>query len=661
MVGLAAINPSALGGIGSARPATWGRAAWDGLELVLVSPKKYGARWGSARLVVDIPFEDAAAGCELIYGAVLFDHPPLPPAMARSTLRETRLSRALIRFRYDLKSRKCESKDLSLDIFDLPERIRVQLVRVVVTPEAIEEVADQRVYAIELADARFPPPVTFSTVDIVPGPPWLSSRRTRRVPFSSALPPAAVEVLMPPYDDLERRIVREIDAHVADCRRGGSCADIVGSVAIARTPSIQAALLSAEAAGVGVEIIVAPQPRLYYGDFGHRELPRVGDWQWLRGDGDVRRRGKLEMHTKFIVIGDDVVISSNANHDFADWPRSRSVAAVYTSSTVADIFRQVQALVRTAALVPVNIDLDEDFTVLFNASRPRAYNVLAHKPYVAHVMPSGERAGAYGVLFALIDETPGVLKLDMSPISNSCAARGRRRCLYEVLARKAQSAELDLRFNAYFWVPRQSAGAVPRARSADEVEWKRSFTKLLGALGDSAARPRVMTEATNGWSSHHGRWALLGSELTLLGSANYATPQTVNTIEILRDAEVRARLAEEWESMTEPYYVHDRVLGGVWTSGRCEVSIERDLYAHPQRRPVVLDESQLRAEALRRYGAPLDGPLDLLEVPAGATGLEQARWREVAPRTESATTYVCVRERTSGRTFVLRGAPMGPR
>jgi hypothetical protein len=68
----------------------------------------------------------------------------------------------------------------------------------------------------------------------------------------------------------------------------------------------------------------------------------------------LNRLGRLEMHTKFIIIGDDIVISSNGNYDFEWFKDSRETAMRYRSRDVA----------RMTGLLP-ELVIDERDTAVF--------------------------------------------------------------------------------------------------------------------------------------------------------------------------------------------------------------------------------------------------------------------------------------------------------
>lgn len=165
-------------------------------------------------------------------------------------------------------------------------------------------------------------------------------------------------------------------------------------------------------------------------------------------------------------------------------------------------------------------------------------------------------SNAYGILFDKIDRTAGPLRLSMSPISDSCERYERVHCLYRLLRERANRGQLELVLNRAFYLGQREYSA-PSGRPLNVSP---AFVRVASLFPDDAAGLTLMTQRERPVSMHHERVGLLGEDVVLLGSANYARPNSQNTIEILRSPALHAELTASWHDSDadEVDLVHER-------------------------------------------------------------------------------------------------------
>ena len=73
-----------------------------------------------------------------------------------------------------------------------------------------------------------------------------------------------------------------------------------------------------------------------------------------------------------------------------------------------------------------------------------------------------------------------------------------------------------------------------------------AFARVASLFPDGAEGLSLMSQRGRALSMHHERVGLLGDEVVLLGSANYARPNSQNTIEILRSPALSAEIGSTW-------------------------------------------------------------------------------------------------------------------
>lgn len=503
-------------------------------------------------LKVSFPISFAPQGCEFIYGKAFYEFPK-------------QKAQYLFRFAYDLKNTRCESMDLFLEETRLPQKIRIQFVNVSFDSKTIRESLREQEFILEPERAK-----ASSTTNEVPilkvGSGSLSEREIQlgsstvsRAPKFSKKRPDKIIPLISPRDNIQAEILNEIDKRTVKCKATKNCDPIRVAVAFFTDNKILEALEKANKAGIRVEGITNFDKQ--------NETAKFQPFQWLRGNPFRKMSGFLPMHTKFIVFGEDVVISSNSNYDFDNYGSSRELALRYEDKEIALMFVEVFSLVRTTLFSPLKVDMNDGFLLLLNAERPRGYSAMDKKPYLAYETEQGRGTSAYGILFYLLDTIKGKLKLAMSPISNSCSFFEVKRCFFDILKNKINDRQFKIVMNVFFYVDPELKKP-EKLRNLDPDEQRQSSVKsvtrkALGRKWGEISRNILLDENTVSMfslfdrpiSTHHERWGLLGDDYVLFGSANYATLGTYNTIEILRDKTLFETVNDEFESFWDPYSI----------------------------------------------------------------------------------------------------------
>lgn len=521
-------------------------------------------------LKVSYPISASGGGCELLYGAAVFDHDPEVPAPpAHSWQYAFAKPRYLLKFKYDLKNKRCESKDLFLLSKDLPRGFVLQFVQVELHPDKVVETPLSEGVEVRILKEANSPTIVASSVTVPPGDPFISAQTTRRVKSFSVPHPQGVSLLIHPYEPLNEFVALEIRARIDKCKKTGVCDAIRAAVAKISDVPLLELFEEAREAGLPVELITNYRFRF---DREADEIPGPGKllthspWFWLRGSPFSKKASLyFPMHTKIVVFGDDMVVSSNPSLRGGYRHRSREYSLVYRDPAVTAIFKEIFTLVRTSLYYPLRIDLNDELLVLFNADRPRQYSVSSEKPYVAIDTNEGVRSNAYGVLYEILARSAGPMSLVMSPITDSCAPYRVQRCLFDELRRFAQAGKLDLVLNAYYYLPDEQRGFMPSfepnwtpATLNAALQPSRQYQELKSLYPDGETGPRVFVQRDRGSSTHHERAALLGGDTSILGSSNWAVPTTINTIEVLRSREVATRLRSELATFNEPWFVAKR-------------------------------------------------------------------------------------------------------
>jgi hypothetical protein len=358
--------------------------------------------------------------------------------------------------------------------------------------------------------------------------------------MSAAISDSDVQVGIQPQIRLKDVLMSELRRRQEQCRQVRKCDRVWIAVAVLEEPELAAELSRAQNLGMDVQLIQNARA------LELQDVQTLSPLLWLK-HSHYANQGQLPMHTKFAIFGDDTVVSSNANYSFRIYPHSREVFAVYRNAQVAQIFTEVFAMLRTRIFYPLKIQSDHNFVMLWNADRPRGYAASILKPYAQSTDENGQSADAYGHLFSWLERVPGRLQLAMSPLTNSCSWLGRWRCFFDLLKDRAARGELVVHYNSYFAVREFS-------KDFQSLGWRPGFAELL-ALPGLQPSLRVYQSAEVSGSLHHERLGRVGQDVVLLGSANYARPSTLNTIEWLRSPRVARQIDEYMASFDEPYFL----------------------------------------------------------------------------------------------------------
>ncbi len=539
-----------------------------------------------ARLLkLSFPFSAAKGGCEFTYGAAVYSFRELPQ---RTTFFELNSPRYLLKFKYDNKNERCESKDLAVDLKDIPDTITIQLIDVEVDEETVAEKTRRAGFKVFLNDTidKFEPRVEVSSIE--PQYPFLSDRKTiRNALFSTN---AKHSVILTPHQSLKGAILSAFEQRIDKCVNLKVCDTIRIAVSRIDDPDILNRIEYAQKIGLVVESIVSPHARK------RGELSRSGigfltthysPWMWLRGNPMITPDDALlPMHAKFIIFGDDLVISSNTSYGFDWFYRTRELAIKYEGREAASIFQEIFTMIRTSVFYPVEVDLRDSVIILMNAERMRGYSASSRRSFVEVRTNEGVHSSAYGILFSLLQRTPGKVDFAMAPLVEGCAAYTRRLCLFDLLAERAQRKELSLRLNSFFYLDKSlEDGKTGKLfwnteTLKNSLALKQSFYDFKQKVSPDGNAIQLMIMPQESTSNHHQRMVLVGDQIVIGGSANFAKRSTLNTIEVLRDPELNKYLRREIKSYDDPYIVIDRESQSSDRPHfqRCEFILEREVF-----------------------------------------------------------------------------------
>lgn len=641
-----------------------------GYEVSLSAERQYEIYKGGLTRLRDIkisyPLAYESGGCELKYGAAIYDHEGVGRLYAGPGQTVYSHMRYLIKFKYDLKNKRCESKDLYVLSSDLPKSITIQLVNTRLGDGAIIEQPESRGIKISFERGMLPR-MSVEPLSVAASDPFLPERTTPRGGKFSIPKPKEISPLIHPYESLNDFLIAEMKRRIESCRTTRVCDSVLAAVAKVTDRNFLRLAEEARSVGMPVEIISSHRYRLDQeaDDFSAQgEIIQYSPWLWVRGSPYSKYGlGRLQMHTKFVIFGDDMVVSSNPSIRAGLRNASREYSLVYRDPDAVKIFKEIFTAIRTSLYYPVKVNMGDEALVLFNANRPRHYAVGAEKPYLAIDTDEGVRSSAYGILHEILSRSPDRLTVVMSPIRNSCAPYRIDRCLYGILGDRGRAGKLDLILNGYYFVPEskrvppQDAGRAAWTRDAlKEAASSSAAYRIFGDWAGRGSRTQLYMEYSRGLSTHHERVALIGEDLSVLGSANWGAVGTLNTLEVIRSKSLNRALAEEIRTFDEPWFVSERAddKPAKFRYGRCEFMFE--VGAEPARRTqeVIVPARRITEELSRRYGDAPAGPLKIIE-PEAPVGFERLSVRKIDLLDEAklSASYNCV-EDAQGRTYVVR-------
>lgn len=530
----------------------------ESIRLDLEEEKRLAESSGRLRiwrpLKVSFPLEFSEQGCEFVYGLAIakVDKP------RGETKNQTRRLKYIFKFQYDLKNRRCESKDLFFDLSMQRHDLELQFVRMRLTEKMLyEEVIPRRVQVQFESTGFLKYNFSATSLPFNAKEAFFQERTTiRNKLFSSDFDPNEVEVFIQPQNSLREFIFKEMGSRIKACREKSECEEIIISSSIIWDTEIAKLIQNAREAGIPVELMVN---FARYESEASKNLEIAGAWQWLRLN-PYENPQILPMHIKLIIFGDDLVVSSDANLNFSAFPDSRETWTVYRSSKYNQMFREIYSLVKTGLYYPLKVDLSDEVQILLNADRPRGYSASSRKPYLAIFTENGVSTSAYGIAFKVIEEFQGPISLMMSPISDSCFAFEMMRCFFDVLTEKQENAWLSGILNLQFFMSSADQKFLRKLNLWWSEDFKKrdlEWNKIYQEINESFPSLEFQIVMDGMFSLHHQRYIRLGEEALITGSANFANPQSTNTIEIIKSSSVAKRIKNEEALFEEPYIVAD--------------------------------------------------------------------------------------------------------
>lgn len=513
---------------------------------------------------ISIPFTEMRPGCEWFYGRVEKHSDRVFINEAQNPMKDDSwIDRYIIRFQYDHRNRRCESKDLWVDHRMGNQHFALQIVQVTVTPDELRESPWGPLFRIQIERTGNTLQAHFKDVKAEAeehrwGPLRQIQVTPRRSLFSSP-DLSGISYAVAPWNSLKDRLLEEIETRMARCLKG-DCLPIRISVAAIEDPALEALLHRAQLTGLNIEVLT--NVRLEH-PLRRKARESFVPWQWSMGSS-WKDYALLPLHSKFAIFGNELVLSTSSNFEFERFYRSREWFVAYTQPSIVQMFQNIQFFNRTNLFFPLQVDLRHPFLLLYNSDRSRLFSSSYRKAYSLVTTEGGVRSSAYGIALELIRRDPGPVQLWMSPISDSCYLYRSPLCFFEVLREKAFGPGLELHLNSFFYLP-------PHQTTTERLERQSAFLK------DEQQKFLYQFQG-EALSSRHERLILL-SERVMLGSANFAHRSSVNTIEVFKDAHLRQKVLRERSTFLDPYTVmtarsstpDQRRLG------ECEFVFEREL------------------------------------------------------------------------------------
>lgn len=637
----------------------------DALLSDVILPGEVPRMFGHRILKFGIPFSAAPNGCEFVYGAVI-QH--FEPGRFGNDFHVVDAERHLVRFEYDYKNLRCESKDLSIVIVDPPTSLVLQLVDVELGPETLTERPRPMGYRISIEDDEL---AAVAEEPIAPREPFRTVTVTKAVRRMSAnLAPDEVRVALGPVESFGDLVHEQLARVTRSCLRDRHCPPVL--IAVAHMPEVTSLALldKAKAAGVPLDVITSYQPRAHKRHERTEDHARFAWWNWHRGNHFIGKlSGLLPMHAKFIVIGDELVIASDSNLTYNTRNFARNLTSIHRSPEVIAMYKAIFAMIRTAVTYQLEVDLRDNYVLLLNAERPRKYAATARRPFTPITTEEGVLSSAYGIVMKVFATVPGKIELFMSPLSDGCFRYSRRYCWSDLLRSRLDSGRLALSITAgllnvpvdeidpakpLWYQPSIGAHLASKAKGL-EYELARSYPQLVKVFSGRAQLLSVF----------HHRMALLPPDTVLGGAANLVYPYTLNLVELIRNPEIFRKVKLETKTFDEPYLALRRDVDSGTKDAEshgCTFVYNRPLGVGRGARPKYFRSAELLKHLRRRgFARSLDGVVIVAPTPAswmiGTPGKDRFLQRNPTPVFASHASHMCVYDTRTARSasVVLRG------
>lgn len=616
-------------------------------------------------LKVSLPFSDAPSGCEFIYGAVVAEHSAPPREGFESVIQ---YPRTLIRFAYDYKNMRCESKDLSIPQLDPPLSLTFQFIDTHLSSTTIDERPRDPGVKLILRGSEMRSVEAVRVPQTDPFRSTVSSPRISRM--STTIQNQEVSLLFGPAQSFNSAVEGALQSAIKRCREEKICVPVKMAVSVIKQINTLRLIDEASEAGLPIELITNSGERTYYPGSYKPYLVKTAPWNWTRGNRHLGQfRGILQMHTKFVIVGDDLVISSNVNLVNDSKRSSRGLTVVYRNREVGRMFAALFTTLRSGITYPLTVDRKDNFILLVNAERPRRYVASAQRPFTIMRTEDGTVSNAYGILLEEIAQHPGHLSLYMSPITDSCFSFQTRRCFREELSRRAAQKKLSLGLSGTFYLaPKSAEKGRPMWKSLDLNEdstWHPRAKSWLPFFRTFRDAVDVFTDRWGAYTVHHERFAVLGDDTILSGSANFVFPFSVNTVEILKSKDLATEAKKELSTYDESLFVAQGAPGlGQFGSidKNCFFYFERAVRHSTGESPKafsgdeVLEKIKERGFAERLDQIRLVVPtLSTLQSLSSQNSFE---YREVTSSFDSPSSYVCLWRPDTDTSIVVRLTPI---
>jgi hypothetical protein len=479
-----------------------------------------------------------------------------------------------------------------------------------------------------------------------------------------------VAALFGPKQSFNVAVEQAIREAIQRCKAEKMCAPIQIAVSAIREIDVLRAIDDAHQSGIPVDIITNSGERSYYPSPLKPYSIQVAPWNWTKGNRHLGPfRGVLQMHTKFVVIGNDLAISSNVNLVNDSRRSSRGLTLVYRNKAVVQMFQSLFTVIRTGISYPLTVDRRDNFALLVNAERPRRYVASAQRPFTIIRTEDGVVSSAYGILLEEIADHPGRFSLYMSPITDSCFSFQKQRCFIDELGLKAAQQKLKLGLSGAFYIsPQTSAAKGPVWSTLDlkrEDSWHPRAKGWLSFFKQFPDAVSVFTDRWGAYTVHHERFGVLGEDTLLSGSANFVFPFSLNTVELIRSKELVSEIQRELDTYNEPLFVAQGA-PNLTNYGRVEKNclffFERSIGGEKTTQNKVFSGAEV-LELLKKQEFADDLNQVRLVVPTStslgsSSPKDSFEYREIASTFESPSSYVCLWRPDTEASLVVRLTPL---
>jgi hypothetical protein len=597
---------------------------------------------------LSIPYSLKSKGCEFNYGTVELQDSKVTSG------NEIKFSKNnyLIRFKYDSKNSRCESKDFSIKLSQIPATIIFKIYNIEHYDDKIVETEFENTYKIEAFTKQQSIEIKINSIlnkDILP------NHYQKETNFSSNLSSNEVKIKFAPWESFGLIVKDQIKLHIDKCIQRHECEAIKYAISIISDPEVFELLEYAQKVGISVEGIINANSQISSFKNYHKLNFNNSPLMWLRGDKNLNLyKGILQMHTKFVIFGDNLVISSNQNLDKYGLEGSRGLTIEYHTPKVVSMFKSIYQIIKTGVPFPLFIKSSDNFQLLFNHYRPRSYIASAFKNYTPIIVDRNIVTNAYGYVLNEISNAKKQVQIFGSPISDACYNFKGLKCFFNILNQKNKENLLTIGLSGTFYLSEHGRNYIHPSQEIN-LKIKDNFEKFIPFIKDNPKSIKLFKENFSNYTSHHERYVVIKDSALIGGSANLVYKYSVNTVEIFKDNKIIMSAQDEIDTFDEPYIAFEAVIKEYNTYQKfknCMFRIEKDIFSVPKDINKLIPLN-LVSKIRKKLSVSADDKLVVVEPDAESNTPNKYFFKELVPNINIQASRICIFNQDTNQSHIV--------